>query len=58
MTKQMDIMEISPTGQWTIKVDSLQDELYTGVYGDALVTWNPSDHDLNKIVMTPVEIME
>jgi predicted nucleic acid-binding protein len=27
-------------------------------YSDALVTWNPSDYDINKAVMTPVEIME
>lgn len=26
-------------------------------YGDALVTWNPSDYDINKKVMTPVEFM-
>ncbi|MBU4222796.1 MAG: type II toxin-antitoxin system VapC family toxin [Euryarchaeota archaeon] len=26
-------------------------------YGDALVTWNPSDYDINKEVMTPVEVM-
>ncbi len=26
-------------------------------YSDALVTWNPSDHDINKEVMTPVEVM-
>ena len=28
LTKQMDIMEISRTGQWAIKVDSLQDDNY------------------------------
>lgn len=28
LTKQMDILEISRTGQWTIKVDSLQDDNY------------------------------
>ena len=28
LTKQMDIMEISRTGQWTVKVDSLQDDNY------------------------------
>lgn len=26
-------------------------------YSDALVTWNPSDYDINKAVMTPVEVM-
>ncbi len=26
-------------------------------YSDAFVTWNPSDYDLNKEVMTPVEVM-
>ncbi len=26
-------------------------------FGDALVTWNPSDYDINKDVMTPVEVM-
>ncbi len=26
-------------------------------YSDALVTWNPSDYDINKDVMTPVEVM-
>lgn len=26
-------------------------------YGDALVTWNPSDYDINKEVMTPVEVI-
>lgn len=26
-------------------------------YGDALVTWNPSDYDINKEVMTPNEVM-
>lgn len=28
LTKQMDILEISRTGQWAIKVDSLQDDNY------------------------------
>jgi predicted nucleic acid-binding protein len=28
------------------------------LYGDALVTWNPSDYDLNKVVKTPIEIMK
>jgi predicted nucleic acid-binding protein len=28
------------------------------LFSEALVTWNPSDYDLNKVVMTPVEIME
>jgi hypothetical protein len=28
LTKQMDIMEISRTGQWAVKVDSLQDDNY------------------------------
>jgi len=28
------------------------------LHSDALVTWNPSDYDLNKVVMTPIEIME
>ena len=27
-------------------------------YSDVLVTWNPSDHDINKEVMTPFEVME
>ena len=27
-------------------------------YSDALVTWNPSDFDLKKDVLTPVEIMK
>ncbi|MDL5503619.1 MAG: type II toxin-antitoxin system VapC family toxin, partial [Candidatus Methanoperedens sp.] len=27
-------------------------------FGDALITWNPSDFDINKEVMTPVEVME
>jgi len=27
-------------------------------YSDALITWNPSDFDINKEVMTPVEVME
>ena len=27
-------------------------------YSDALVTWNPSDYDKNKSVMTPLEAME
>lgn len=27
-------------------------------YSDALVTWNPSDYDINKAVMTPLEAME
>lgn len=26
-------------------------------YSDALVTWNPSDYDINKSVMTPLEAM-
>lgn len=26
-------------------------------YSDALVTWNPSDYDRNKEVMSPVEVM-
>lgn len=26
-------------------------------YGDTFVTWNPSDYDINKGVMTPVEVM-
>ncbi|HLB71737.1 MAG: type II toxin-antitoxin system VapC family toxin [Candidatus Methanoperedens sp.] len=26
-------------------------------YSDALITWNPSDYDINKEVMTPVEAM-
>jgi len=28
------------------------------LHSDALVTWNPSDYDLNKVVKTPTEIME
>jgi len=28
------------------------------LHSDALVTWNPSDYDLNKVVKTPIEIME
>ena len=28
------------------------------LYGDALITWNPSDYDIDKAVMTPVEAME
>jgi Predicted nucleic acid-binding protein, contains PIN domain len=27
-------------------------------YSDALVTWNPSDYDINIAVKTPVEVME
>ena len=27
-------------------------------HSDALITWNHSDHDINKAVMTPVEVME
>lgn len=27
-------------------------------YGDVLVTWNPSDYDINKEVMTPVDVMK
>ena len=30
---------------------------HTEQYGDALITWNPSDYDINKEVMTPVEVM-
>ncbi len=26
-------------------------------YSDVLITWNPSDYDINKEVMTPVEVM-
>jgi predicted nucleic acid-binding protein len=26
-------------------------------YGDALVTWNPSDYDITREMMTPVEVM-
>src|SRR3990170_6045254 len=26
-------------------------------YSDAFVTWNPSDYDINKEVMTPVDVM-
>ncbi len=26
-------------------------------YSETLVTWNPSDYDINKEVMTPAEIM-
>ncbi len=26
-------------------------------YSDAFVTWNPSDYDINKEVMTPVKVM-
>ncbi len=26
-------------------------------YGDALVTWNPSDYDITRGVVTPVEVM-
>lgn len=26
-------------------------------YSETLVTWNPSDYDINKEVMTPVEVM-
>ncbi len=32
-------------------------EAHAEQYGDALVTWNPSDYDINKKVMTPVEFM-
>jgi AbrB family looped-hinge helix DNA binding protein len=31
---------------------------HSELYSDALVTWNPSDFDLNKVVKSPVEIME
>lgn len=27
-------------------------------HSDALITWNYSDYDINKAVMTPVEVME
>ncbi len=27
-------------------------------HSDALITWNHSDYDINKAVMTPVEVME
>ena len=27
-------------------------------HSDALITWNRSDYDINKAVMTPVEVME
>ncbi len=27
-------------------------------YSDALITWNPSDYDINKEVMTPVKVIE
>ena len=30
---------------------------HTEQYGDTLITWNPSDYDINKEVMTPVEVM-
>lgn len=26
-------------------------------YSDVLITWNPSDYDINKEVMTPLEVM-
>jgi predicted nucleic acid-binding protein len=26
-------------------------------YSDALITWNPSDYDINKEVMTPLEVI-
>ena len=31
---------------------------HTELHSDALVTWNPSDYDLSKVVKTPIEIME
>ncbi|MCD4809000.1 MAG: type II toxin-antitoxin system VapC family toxin [Methanosarcinales archaeon] len=27
-------------------------------HSDALITWNHSDYDINKVVMTPVEVMK
>ena len=27
-------------------------------HSDILITWNHSDYDINKVVMTPVEVME
>lgn len=30
---------------------------HSELYSDALVTWNPSDYDITKEVMTPVEVM-
>ncbi|MFZ3169409.1 MAG: hypothetical protein WA130_17480 [Candidatus Methanoperedens sp.] len=55
LTKQMDILEISRTGQWTIKVDSLQDDNYiyiipqmvsidTVIFGDFEVGAGFTDH--------------
>jgi predicted nucleic acid-binding protein len=33
-------------------------EAHSEQHSDALITWNRSDYDLNKAVMTPVEVME
>jgi hypothetical protein len=55
LTKQMDILEISRTGQWAIKVDSLQDDNYiyiipqmvsidTVIFGDFEVGAGFTDH--------------
>ena len=55
LTKQMDIIEISRTGQWAIKVDSLQDDNYiyiipqmvsidTVIFGDFEIGAGFTDH--------------